>query len=233
MKENVVLPDSIQCRERFRQTFKEIPDDDLKQLFTQITVKDYKKGSIVYKEGTRIKGCYFVYSGIVKIFQTGKEGKEQIIKFEQEGDIFGFRSVIRQESACTSVETLSDSVLCHIPDFALLHLIKSNPDFAYDLMQIACKELGDSNKCIKDIAQKSVKARLAEILLLIANDFGLENDGSLKLNLTQEDLSNFVGTATETVIRLLSDYRTDGLVESKGRKIKLLNIEKLKKIAGY
>lgn len=233
MKENVVLPDSLQCRERFRQTFKEIPDDDLKQLFIQSTVKHYKKGNVIYKEGDRIKGCYFVYSGIVKIFQTGKEGKEQIIKFEKEGDLFGFRSVIRQEAACTSVETLSDSVLCYIPDIVLLHLIKSNSDFAYNLMQIACKELGDSNKYIKDIAQKSVKARLAEILLLIANDFGLENDGSLKLNLTREDLSNFVGTATETVIRLLSDYKADGLVESKGRKIKLLNIEKLRKIAGY
>ena len=74
--------------------------------------------------------------------------------------------------------------------------------------------------------------RLAEILLLIADDFGIEQDGSLKLNITREDLSNFVGTATETVIRLLSDYKNDGLIEVKGRKIKLLNIEKLKTIAG-
>ena len=108
----------------------------------------------------------------------------------------------------------------------------NNSGFAYDMMQIACKELGDSNRYIRDIAQKSVKERLAEILLLIADDFGIEQDGSLKLNITREDLSNFVGTATETVIRLLSDYKNDGLIEVKGRKIKLLNIEKLKTIAG-
>lgn len=100
------------------------------------------------------------------------------------------------------------------------------------MVQIACKELGDSNRYIRDIAQKSVKERLAEILLLLSGDFGTETDGTLKLNITREDLSNFVGTATETVIRLLSDFKAEGLLDSKGRKIKLLNIEKLKTIAG-
>ena len=100
------------------------------------------------------------------------------------------------------------------------------------MVQIACKELGDANRYIRDIAQKSVKERLAESLLLLAKEFGMENDGTLKLNITREDLSNFVGTATETVIRLLSDYKAEGLVEAKGRKIKLLNIEKMKTIAG-
>ena len=99
------------------------------------------------------------------------------------------------------------------------------------MMQIACKELGDANRYIREIAQKSVKARLAEILLLIASDFGVAEDGTLKLNVTREDLSNFVGTATETLIRLLSDLKNEGLVEVKGRKIKLLNRDKLKKMA--
>ena len=76
-----------------------------------------------------------------------------------------------------------------------------------------------------------MKDRLAEILLLIASDFGVEEDGTLKLNVTREDLSNFVGTATETLIRLLSDLKNEGLVEVKGRKIKLLNRDKLKKMA--
>ena len=73
-------------------------------------------------------------------------------------------------------------------------------------------------------------ARLAEILLLIASDFGVEEDGTLKLNVSREDLSNFVGTATETLIRLLSDLKNEGLVEIKGRKIKLLQRDKLQQI---
>lgn len=231
MKESILIPDAAICREKLKHTFKTLTESELNLLFINNCVKFHKKGDIIYKEGARIKGCYFIYSGIIKIYQTGNEGKEQIIKFEQAGDIFGFRSVIRQESACSSVETLTDAILCHIPDTTLLFLIKSNPGFSYELMQITCKELGDSNRYIKDIAQKSVKERLAEILLMIATDFGIEEDGTLKLNISREDLSNFAGTATETVIRLLSEYKAEGLVESKGRKIKLLNIEKLKTIA--
>lgn len=231
MKEEALIPDVTECISKFKLTFKDVPDQDIEALFTDNVIKFYKKGEYIYNEGTRIKGCYFLFSGIVKIFQTGIAGKDQIIRFGKEGDIFGFRSVIRNESACTSVETLSDCVLCYIPNTSLMHMITHSPGFAYEMMQIACKELGDANRYIREIAQKSVKARLAEILLLIASDFGVETDGTLKLNITREDLSNFVGTATETLIRLLSDLKNEGLVEAKGRKIKLLDRDKLKRLA--
>lgn len=232
MTTDILLPDIDLCCQKLRHTFTSLSTEELNSLLKLENIRFYKKGSLIYEEGTRIKGCYFVYSGIIKIYQTGHEGKEQIIKFDREGDIFGFRSVIRHESACTSVKTYTDSILCYISDTALLHLIKNSSDFAYDMIQIACKELGDSNRYIRDIAQKSVKERLAEILLLLAEDFGTENDKTLKLNITREDLSNFIGTATETVIRLLSEFKADNIVDSKGRKIKLLNPEKLKSIAG-
>lgn len=230
-EEDIPLPNENECINKFKLTFKNVADTEIKNLFIDKTIKFYKKGEYIYNEGMHIKGCYFLYSGIVKIFQTGASGKDQIIRFEKEGDIFGFRSVIRHEAACTSVETMSDCIVCYIPSASLMHLITHSPDFAYEMMQIACKELGDANRYIGDIAQKSVKNRLAEILLLIASDFGVEEDGTLRLNVTREDLSNFVGTATETLIRLLSDLKNDGLIEVKGRKIKLLNWEKLKKIA--
>lgn len=227
-----ILPDLESYGKKLKRTFSNLSEPELKSLVRPDFIRLYKKGELIYAEGTRIKGCYFVYSGIIKIYKTGHEGKEQIIRFDQEGDLFGFRSVIRREPACTSIEALTDAVVYYIPDTLLLDLIKNNSGFAYDMVQIICKELGDSNRYIRDIAQKSVKERLAEILLMIAGDFGMENDGTLKLCITREDLSNFVGTATETVIRLLSDYKAEGLVDSKGRKIKLLNIEKLKTIAG-
>lgn len=231
MHPNISLPDLKSCHLKLKQTFQALTEEETEQLIPLEGIRFYKKGTQIYKEGARIKNCYFIYSGIIKIYQTGHEGKEQIIKFDREGEIFGFRSVIRHEPACSSVETLTDSILCQIPDNALLHLLKNKPEFAYDIVQLACKELGDSNRYIRDIAQKSVRERLAEVLLLLAGNFGVEKDGTLKLHLTREDISNFVGTATETVIRLLSEYKSEGLIESNGRKIKLLNIEKLKTIA--
>ncbi|WP_455511517.1 Crp/Fnr family transcriptional regulator [Butyricimonas paravirosa] len=227
MKEEALLPDVSECISKFKLTFKHVTDSEIEALFVDNAIKFYKKGEYIYNEGARIKGCYFLFSGIVKIFQTGVAGKDQIIRFGKEGDIFGFRSVIRNEVACTSVETMSNCILCYIPNTSLMHIITHSPSFAYEMMQIACKELGDANHHIRDIAQKSVKARLAEILLQIASDFGVEEDGTLKLNVSREDLSNFIGTATETLIRLLSDLKNEGLVEVKGRKIKLLQQDKL------
>ena len=231
MKEEILLPDIAICMHKFRESFKTTPVQEIKALFAETTILSHKKGEFIYRENTRISGCYFLYSGTVKIFQTGQRGKDQIIRFGKPGDIFGFRSVIRNEAACTSVETLSDCVLCHIPNTALLHTLSHSPGFAYEMMQIACKELGDANHYIRDIAQKSVKARLAEVLLFLADEFGLEDDGTLRLNISREDLSNFVGTATETLIRLVSELKTGKIVDAKGRKITLLNIPELKRMA--
>ena len=231
MKTETLLPDTAACAHKFKESFKTTSMLEINALFAETAILPYKKGEYIYRENTRITGCYFLYSGTVKIFQTGQRGKDQIIRFGKAGDMFGFRSVIRIEPACTSVETLADCVVCHIPNTSLLHTLAHSPEFAYEMMQIACKELGDANHYIRDIAQKPVKARLAEVLLLLANEFGLEEYGALRLNISREDLSNFVGTATETLIRLLSELRVNKTVDAKGRKIMLLNIPELKRLA--
>jgi CRP-like cAMP-binding protein len=99
------------------------------------------------------------------------------------------------------------------------------------MLQIACKELGEANDYITDIAQKSVKERLAEILLHLKDEFGVNNEEVINLNLTREELANIIGTATESVIRLLSEFKSDGIIELQGRKIKILDASKLKKIS--
>jgi CRP-like cAMP-binding protein len=99
------------------------------------------------------------------------------------------------------------------------------------MMKLACHELGEANSFITDIAQKTVRERLAEVLLFLVNDFGLDNQKFLNISLTREELANIVGTATESVIRLLSEFKSDNLVELNGRKIKILNTRGLEKIS--
>ena len=101
MKEEALLPDVSECISKFKLTFKNVIDSEIEALFVDTIIKFHKKGDYIYNEGARIKGCYFLFSGIVKIFQTGVAGKDQIIRFGKEGDIFGFRSVIRNEAADT------------------------------------------------------------------------------------------------------------------------------------
>ena len=203
--------------------FKKLTDEELNRLNFEKSCSMYKKGTIVYREGSRLTGFFCVTKGIVKIFKTGIDGKEQIIRFAKRGEIIAYRSLLSQELACTTAKVIEEAVLCHVPYQTLLFLIQSNWQFSHHMLQIVCRELREANDFITDIAQKSVRERLAEVLLLLRENFDLDHQNTLQISLTREELANMVGTATESVIRLLSEFRQDNLIELQGRKIKFLN----------
>jgi CRP/FNR family transcriptional regulator, polysaccharide utilization system transcription regulator len=210
--------------------FKGLSDGEVDKMTQSMVCNIYRRGTIVYNEGSRINGTYMVFGGILKIYKTGFDGKEQIIRFAREGDLIAFRSVISDELACTTARVIQDASLCYIPGDTLTAFIKGSPEFAMALMKLTCRELGEANKYLTDIAQKTVRERLAEVLLLLMDTFDLDEDHNLQISLTREELANMVGTATESVIRLLSEFKSDKLIELNGRTIKLLNIPKLIKI---
>ncbi len=211
--------------------FKKLDEDEINRLNYEKTCSLYKKGTVIYREGSRLTGFFCVTRGIVKIFKTGIDGKEQIIRFAKKGEIIAYRSLLSQELACTTAKVIEEAVLCHIPYQTLLFLIKSNWQFSHHMLQIVCRELREANDYITDIAQKTVRERLAEVLLLLKENFDLDNQNTLQISLTREELANIVGTATESVIRLLSEFRQDNLIELHGRKIKFLDIHGLKRVA--
>jgi len=231
MHENPIDPSCDSCTIRTHPLFRHLVEEELQEIMLNKITETYKRGSIIYQEGNRMKGFYCVQSGIIKIYQTGFDGKEQIIRFAKPGDIIGYRSVVSNEPACTTTEVIEESVLCHIPTEILLSLVKNNGNFAVELMKLTCKELGEANSYITDIAQKTVKERLAEILIHLDDEFGEDAQGILKISLTREELSNIVGTATESIIRLLSEFKNKGYIEINGRKIKILDKPGLKYIA--
>ncbi|MDQ1296303.1 MAG: Crp/Fnr family transcriptional regulator [Bacteroidota bacterium] len=211
--------------------FKYLNRDEVDMINFEKEFRQFKRGEILYTEGSRISGFYCIHTGIIKVFKTGLDGKEQIIRFAKPGDIIAYRSVLSNEVACTSAKVIEDSQVCFIPSEILISLVKSNSTYAHELLKLACHELGEANSFITDIAQKTVRERLAEILLLLVHDFGLDSQSFLQITLTREELANIVGTATESVIRLLSEFKTDKLIELNGRKIRVLNIKGLEKIS--
>jgi len=213
------------------QLFKKLTEQELSQLNYDKTCSLYTKGSIIYREGSRLTGFYCVSRGILKIFKTGIDGKEQIIRFAKKGDIIAYRSLLSKELACTTAKVIEETVLCHVPYQTLLYLIQNNWQFSHHMLQIVCKELREANDYITDIAQKSVRERLAEVLLLLKENFDLDNANTLQISLTREELANMVGTATESVIRLLSEFKQEQLIDVQGRKIKFMNVPGLTKVA--
>ena len=228
---NVARPQKCETCLKANSIFKHLNQKELELLNSVKGINSYKKGNIIYHEGNRINGFYCVNKGIVKIFKTGFDGKEQIIRFAKPGHIIGYRSILSAESACTSAKVMEDSQLCFIPGETLVDLVKSNGEFSIALMRLTCSELGEANSFITDIAQKTVRERLAEVILSIQDDFGTDEKGFLGISLTREELSNMIGTATESVIRLLSEFKNDKLVEIQGRKIKVIDQTALQKVA--
>lgn len=224
-------PNCRSCGLSVKTIFKKLTPEQLDTIYELKTCFTYKKGETIYEEGNRINGIYCIHQGTIKIYKTGLEGKEQIIMFGRSGDIFGYRSVINNEPACTSVKVIDEVCLCFIPTDTLYHLLRENSEFGIELLQIACKELDESNNYITDIAQKSVRERLAEVLLSLESKFGVNDENIINVSLTREELANLIGTATESVIRLLSEFKNDGLIEIQGRKIKIKDIARIKKIS--
>jgi CRP/FNR family transcriptional regulator len=187
----------------------------------------YKKNQPLFIEGSFPRGVFCLNQGKVKVFTRGDEGKEQIIHIAKAGDVIGFRSMFSGEPYKVSASTLEESNICFIGKDDFLQMMDNNPTLRNGIIRELSKELGDRAQFITNMAQKSVRERLAFSLLILADIYGEE-----EINLTREDMANFVGTATETLIRLLKDFKEDQIIEIHTRKLQIVNRDKLLRIAG-
>ena len=215
------------CKSRHDSLFKSINEEDVHSLNGMKACSYYKKNQPLFLEGSTPRGVYCLNSGKVKIFTRGEEGKEQIIHVSSDGEIVGFRAMFSGEPYKVSATTLEECNICFIGKADFLDMVDTNVTLRNGIMKELSKELADRATFITNMAQKSVRERLAFALILL-NDIYKED----MINLTREDLANFVGTATETLIRLLKDFKEENLIHTHARKIEISNIDGLHKVAG-
>ena len=230
-QKEIYIPFCDSCAVRSGSVFKNLSREEIELINYEKEYRHYNRGEVLYSEGNRLSGFFCINNGIIKVYKTGIDGKEQIIRFAKKGDIIAYRSILSNEPACTSAKVIEEAAVCHIPANILMQFAKENAAFSMDLMKLTCHELGEANAYITDIAQKTVRERLAEIILHLIDEFGLDEENYLRISLTREELANIVGTATESVIRLLSEFKSDKIIELSGRKIKILDKRVLDKIS--
>ena len=158
-------------------------------------------------------------------------GKDQIIKLVKAGELIGQRSMISDEPANLSAVALEDMEVCFIPKSEVINMFDNNNQFSMNMMKTICGDLKEASEHMISISQKTVKERLAETLVYLAETFGKNEDGSLRIQLSREELAGMIGTATESCIRLLSDFNKIGLIGLIGKKIVIKDLNKLKRIA--
>jgi CRP-like cAMP-binding protein len=219
-----------QCIIRQFNSLKALTREELIRVSNCKTDRIVKKGETIFEEGDTINGVFCVKDGICKLSKLSANGKDQIVKLVVKGDLMGQRSLIGDESANLSAVALNDMEICFIPKEEIVKDLQKNANFSMSMLEQFANDLKVSDNIIVNMAQKSVKQRLAEVLLYLHDSFGVDNDGLLNLILSREDFANIVGTATESAIRVLSEFKKLGYISTKGKQIKLTDIEALKRV---
>ncbi len=219
------------CIVREFSSLKALNKEELLKMADCKTSVTIKKGELIFEEGDNVNGIYCVKDGICKLTKLSPNGKDHIVKLVKKGELLGQRSLISDEPVNLSAFAIEDMEVCFIPKSEILGFFDSNNKFSMNVMKTICGDLKEADETMVNLAQKSVKVRLAITLLYLEDTFGKNEDNSLKIKLSREELASLIGTATESCIRLLSEFNKLEMIELNGKKIVLKNIGKLKKMA--
>lgn len=220
-----------QCIARQLNSMKTLTKDDLKKISECKSSFFYKKGAVVFKENEQLQGVYCLREGICKLTKLMPNGKDQTVRLLGKGELLGQRSIISNERTNLSATALTDIELCFVPKDQILERIKTNQEFSFDILQNLAQNLREADDDLINMAQKTVKQRLAEALIYVQNNFGINADGYMNVSLSREDYASIVGTATESAIRILSQFKKDGWISTVGKKIKIEDLKALRTVA--
>lgn len=197
-------------------------------LAQQSTVLKCKKGQQFIMEGAPVNGLFFLKSGTVKVFRTGINGREQIVRFAKPCEIIGHRGFGTQEFYSIGAIALQDVKLHYFSKEHLQETLMANPKLTYDMMMFYANELNRSENKVKSISQMTVRERVIDSLLYIHRKFG-ELNGFLNLPLSRREYADYSGTTEEQVIRVFSALKKEKLIFAQGKKIGINNIQMLRK----
>ncbi len=202
--------------------------EELREVSSTKTTKKIRKGESLFEEGDKLKGVYCVRDGVSKLSKLSANGKDQIVKLATKGEVMGQRSVIAEESANLSAVAVNDMEVCFIPKEVIVNSLHKNPNFTFEVLRHMAHDLREADDVIVNMSQKTVKQRIAEAFLYLKVNYGEDAEGYLSLTLSREDIANVVGTATESCIRIISEFKKKGLLKGSGKKLGIADEKKLR-----
>jgi len=229
MSDNLPCKD---CTSKCSSVFCDLTHDDLKKISDTKRCITYSKGQTIFIENTNPAGIFCVKQGKIKLTKNQENGRDQIFRFAKGGDLLGFRSFLSNQPYAVSAITLEESIVCYIPKESFYDTIKKSENLTGNLFTKLNHDLNFAEDRLSTISNKSLRERVAEALIIFEKTYGFLEDGkTINLQLSREEIAQFVGTATESLIRFLSEFYKDGIIELSGKKIKILDLKKLEKTA--
>jgi CRP/FNR family transcriptional regulator, polysaccharide utilization system transcription regulator len=214
--------------EGFDQFIREVKSFDLiAKLAEDKKIKSLRKKETIYTEGSYPSSVFFLQSGKVKAFKANDSGKEYITDLYKEGDFFGYLDLLQGEPYRETAISLEKSEVAMIPKEDFFKLLQGNREVASKFIKMLSNEIKDREDRLLQLAYNSVRKRVAQALVMLVNRYQDDRSKPFSMAITREDIASMVGTATETVIRTLSDFKDEKLVDMKGSLITVLEYEKL------
>lgn len=211
-----------------------LSDDERRSLVDNCTIRHFKKNQIIYAEGEDPEYWWILLQGKVKKYKNGVNDRIQILRMHRPVQYFGYRAFFAREKYVSSAAAFEASVLAAAPLTVLEQLIRGNVELAMFFIHELSRNLGGSDTKIVNLTQKHIRGRLAEAILLLAESYGLEDDdATLKIYMSREDLANLSNMTTSNAIRTLSCFVSEKLLVVDGRRIKIVNEPMLRKISRF
>ena len=212
--------------------FEELSPHDKAMLQKVMQVKNYRKNEAIFTEGTIPNGIFFLKEGKVKKYKVDNDGREQIIYIYNAGEFFGYSAILSDYSYGDTAQAIEGSIIAFIPKEDFLRILDQSVVFSRFLLKSLSHEFSVMANLMTILSQRTVRERAALSLLILHNKYKSNNTiENVYITLSRVDLANMVGTARETLARILHDFREDHLIVMEGRKIQLKDIDKLTRIA--
>lgn len=245
--EEVELMDAIEMRLKKSQSLQETNNDaedkldqfigraklhykSLEELANDRQVTVYAKKQTVFTEGSYPHEVFFIKSGKVKLYKTNIDGKEYITDLLGTGDFMGHLAMLENTAHYESAMVIENAEITRISRDDFFQLLDNNRDVSAHFIKLLSNNIREKEERLLRLAYSSVRQRVADALLLLRKRYQEQQDGDFSITITRDDLASIVGTATESLIRTLSDFKEEKLVEVKGGKITIIDVPKLKKV---
>ena len=207
------------------EIFKGLTDDEHEMLTGSGVTHLYRKGEIIFREGGIPTGIFHVKSGRVKKYKATVKGGEQIFYICGEGELLGYHALLGDEYYPDSAATIEDSEITFIPKESFLRVLANSTVLSNGLLKALGHEFSLFINSITNLATKTVRERLAFNLLILEEKFREpgKSGNAIQINMSRTDLANMVGTAKETLVRLLQEFKSSGLIETTGKTIRIID----------
>jgi CRP/FNR family transcriptional regulator len=223
----------LSCKSFIGNIFCSLPKARAEELDRHKIVREYKKKQALFFEGNPAGGVYCIKTGLVKLYKTGPEGKQYILNLAGPTNVLGIDSVLSGQPHSATAEMIYQGTVCFIPKDFLINLAKQDCSLSMKISQFLAGELLKSEEERLDLAQMAVRERFARLLGLLAKSYGkaVPKGVSIDLKLNREEMAEMIGTAAETAMRLLKEFKEEKLLEIHGKEITILNKTGLEKAA--